>query len=138
MILALGKEAGMNDLDLILYQGHCFNHLRNTWFEGIENYLSRKITDHLKNDLEIIPSHLQVSCKISDLLCQVVKQYSFTANYFKGSSDDYADCKEGYPPSRCGASQCGAKSNIFNPSLGLKNLFITLNLEEPGQGGQPT
>ena len=26
----------------------------------------------------------------------------------------------------CGASQCGAKSNIFNPSLGLKNLFITL------------
>ncbi len=43
MILALGKEAGMNDMDLSLYQGHCFNHLRNTWFEEIENYLSRKI-----------------------------------------------------------------------------------------------
>jgi hypothetical protein len=94
MILALGKEAGMNDMYLILYQGHCFNHLRNTWFKAIENYLLRKITDHLKNDLEIIPSHLRVSCKISDLLCQVDKEYSFTANYFKGSDDNYADWKE--------------------------------------------
>jgi len=100
MILALGKEAGMNDMDLILYQGHCFNHLRNTWFEAIENYLLRKITDHLKNDLEIIPSHLRVSCKISDLLCQVDKEYSFTANYFKGSGDDYADWKEQYRPGK--------------------------------------
>jgi hypothetical protein len=100
MILALGKEADMNDMDLILYQGHCFNHLPNTWFEAIENYLSRKITDYLKNDLEIIPSHLRVSCKISDLLCQVDKEYSFTANYFKGSSDDYADWKEQYCPGK--------------------------------------
>jgi hypothetical protein len=37
MILKLGKESGMNDQDLILYQGHCFNHLWNTWFEAIEN-----------------------------------------------------------------------------------------------------
>jgi hypothetical protein len=100
MILALGKEAGMYDLDLILYQVHCFNHLRNTWFETIENYLLRKITDHLKNDLEIIPSHLWVSCKISDLLCQVDKEYSFAANYFKGSGEDYADWKEGYCPGK--------------------------------------
>ncbi len=47
MILKLGEEAGMNDQDLILYQGHCFNHLWNTWFEAIENYLSRKITEFL-------------------------------------------------------------------------------------------
>jgi hypothetical protein len=30
MILKLGKEAGMTDQDVILYQSHCFNHLRNT------------------------------------------------------------------------------------------------------------
>jgi hypothetical protein len=47
MTLKLGKEVGMTDQDLILYQGHCFNHLQNTWFEAIENYLSRKITEFL-------------------------------------------------------------------------------------------
>jgi hypothetical protein len=81
----------MSHADLILFQGHCFNHLRNTWFEAIENYLSRKLTIFLKHDLKLIPPHLRISCKISDQLCQVDKEYSFTTNYFKGSGDDYAD-----------------------------------------------
>jgi hypothetical protein len=56
--------------------------------------------DYLKHDLESIPSHLRVSCKISDLLCQVNKEYSFTASYFKGSGDDYADWKERFCPGK--------------------------------------
>ena len=100
IILSLGKETGMRNVDLILYQGHCFNHLRNTWFESIENYLSRKLTEYLKHDLELIPSHLCVSCKISNLLRQVDKEYSFTANYFKGSGEDYADWKKRFCPSK--------------------------------------
>jgi len=60
MILKLGKELGMNDQDLILYQGYCFNHLQNMRFVVIENNLSWKITKVLMNDLESIPSHLQV------------------------------------------------------------------------------
>ena len=99
-ILQLGKEAGMSGPDLILYQGHCFHHLRNTWFEAIENYLSRKLTGYLQHDLEKIPSHLRVSCKISDLLRQVDKEYSFTANYFKGSGNEYADWKERFRPGK--------------------------------------
>jgi hypothetical protein len=59
MILKLGKESGMNNQDLILYQGHCFNHLRNMWFEVIENNLLRKITKFLRHDLLSIPSHLR-------------------------------------------------------------------------------
>jgi hypothetical protein len=46
-ILELGHQAGMSGPELILYQGHCFHHLRNTWFEAIENHLSCKITDYL-------------------------------------------------------------------------------------------
>ena len=90
-ILELGKEAGMSPMALILYQGHCFHHLRNTWFEAIENYMSRKLTEWLQHNLELIPSHLGVSCKISDLLRQVDKEYSFTIDYFKGSGNEYAD-----------------------------------------------
>ncbi len=100
MILKLGKETGMNDQDLILYEGHCFNHLQNTWFEAIENYLSRKITDFPRHDLESIPLHLCVSCKIGDLLHQVDKENSFTANYFKGSDDAYSDWKERFCPGK--------------------------------------
>ena len=62
-ILELGHQAGMSGPELILYQGHCFHHLRNTWFEAIENHLSRKITDYLRHDLEKIPSHLRVSLR---------------------------------------------------------------------------
>jgi hypothetical protein len=76
MIAKLGKDTGMCEEDLILFQGHCFNRLCNTWFEAIKNYLSRKLTDYLRPDLELILAHLCVSCKISDLLCQVDKKYT--------------------------------------------------------------
>jgi hypothetical protein len=99
-ILQLGKEAGMSGPELILYQGHCFHHLRNTWFEAIENYLSCKLTDYLRHNLELIPSHLRVSCKISDLLRQVDKEYSFIANYFEGNGNEYADWKEHFRPGK--------------------------------------
>ena len=46
-ILELEHQAEMSGPELILYQGHCFHHLRNTWFEAIENHLSCKITDYL-------------------------------------------------------------------------------------------
>jgi hypothetical protein len=42
----------------------------------------------------LIPSHLCISCKIGGLLCQVDKEYSFIAYYFKGSGDAYSDWKE--------------------------------------------
>ena len=90
----------MSESNFILYQGHCFHLFRNTWFEAIENYLSRKLTEHLKIDLESIPSHLRVSCKIGDLLRQVDKEYSFTANYVKGSGDAYSDLKERFRPDK--------------------------------------
>ena len=99
-ILTLGREKGMSNSDLILFQAHCFNHLRNTWFEAIKSYLSRKVMEYVKRDLELIPLHLHVSCKISDLLCQVDTEYSFTANYFKGSGDNYADWKERVRPGK--------------------------------------
>jgi hypothetical protein len=88
------------DAELILFQGHCFNHLRNTWFEPVELCLSRKVTDLLRDDLESIPLHLRASCKLGDLLRQVDKEYSFTANYFKGSGDEYSDWKERFRPGK--------------------------------------
>ncbi len=99
-ILQAGKDAGMSDRELVIYQGHCFHHLRNTWFEAIENFLTKKISDDLRDDLEEIPSFLRVAKSLGELLRQVDKEYSFTANYPKGSGADYADWKERYRPGK--------------------------------------
>ena len=48
----------MADEDLHIYQVHCFNHLRNVWFEIIETFLAKKL---LKNYLDLFPPHIRVS-----------------------------------------------------------------------------
>ncbi len=99
-ILDKGQSAGLSDDELVMYQGHCFHHLRNTWFEAIEKFLSKKLQSDLREDFEEIPSQLRVAKDIGELLRQVDKEYSFTANYAKGSGADYADWKEQYRPGR--------------------------------------
>ena len=51
----------MADEDIHIYQGHCFNHLRNVWFEKIDNFLAKKLESHLKHDIDLIPPHIRVS-----------------------------------------------------------------------------
>ena len=46
-------------------------------------------------------SHLIcIACHLSELLLQDDKEYSFTANYAKGSGDDYYDWKVRYRPGK--------------------------------------
>ena len=75
-IIEKGKEEGMTDEDLHIYQGHCFNHLCNVWFEKIETFLAKKLESHLKHGLDLIPPHIRVSCKLSDLIWQCDKDFS--------------------------------------------------------------
>ena len=99
-IIEAGRHVGLSDEELVLYQGHCFHHLRNTWFEAIENFLSKKLQSDLKDDFEEFPSHLRVAKDIGELLRQVDKEYSFTANYAKGSGADYSYWKQRYRPGK--------------------------------------
>ena len=43
-IIEKGKEEGMADEDLHIYQGHCFNHLRNVWFEKLRLSYQRSLS----------------------------------------------------------------------------------------------
>lgn len=90
----------VNAADQRIYKQKCFNHLRNVWLGAVENMLGKKLEAHFKHDLELIPSHLRVACRLSELLLQVDKEYSFTANYAKGSGDDYYDWKVRYRPGK--------------------------------------
>ena len=57
----LGREKGFSEEQLVVYQGNCWNHIRNIWLGAIDNYLARQLEEHMKNDLELIPFHMRVS-----------------------------------------------------------------------------
>lgn len=52
----------------------------------------------LYTDLDKIPPHLRISCKMDDILYQVDKCSADTANYFKGSGEDYTEYKGTFHP----------------------------------------
>jgi hypothetical protein len=37
-ILDVGQSTGLSNDKLVMYQGHCFHHLQDTWFEAIEKF----------------------------------------------------------------------------------------------------
>ncbi len=63
-IIKEGREAGLVDDMLHMYQGNCHQHLRNILVDMGANHLSYKLTELLCNDLAIITPHLRVSCSI--------------------------------------------------------------------------
>ena len=52
----------------------------------------------MREDLKLIPNHLGVTCRLSEILIQVDKEYNLTANYPKGHGDDFHDWLCRYHP----------------------------------------
>ena len=100
IITKLANNSSTDETARVVYQGSCHNHLRNTWMDNIELFLARKLEDHLKHDLELIPHHLRVTCRLSELLIQVDKEYNFTANYPNGNGDFFHDWLRPFFPGR--------------------------------------
>jgi len=90
LIEELALEQGIDKEQRVVYQGSCHNPLRNTWMDHIETYLATKLEGHLKHDLELIPKHLHVACRLSELLLQVDNEYSLKANY---ANPDVVSCQ---------------------------------------------
>ena len=82
-VISLAKEECPSGTDYFVYQNNCFHHLRNIWLGAVENCLAKKLEAHLKDDLDLKPTHLYVACCLSELLWQVDKEYSETSNYMK-------------------------------------------------------
>ena len=99
-IVEKGREDGLGEDQLVIHQAHCFNHLRNIWMGAVELYLTKKMIDVFKHDLELIPFQYRVACSLSELLIQVDKEYNFTANYPKGSGEAYHDWKQRFRPGK--------------------------------------
>ena len=80
LFLAKGREKGLSANQLRIFQGNCFNHLCNVWLGATEKFLARKLGEHMKNDLALIPPHLRVTCNLGELNRQVDKEYNVTCN----------------------------------------------------------
>jgi hypothetical protein len=91
LIKEMARELNRPADERIIYQGSCHNHLRNTWMDQVELYLIRSLENHLKESFDIIPPHLRVTCRLSELLIQVDKEYNYTANCPKGHDDAFHD-----------------------------------------------
>jgi hypothetical protein len=97
-IIQMGRDRGFNDEALVLYQGNCHQHLRNILVDAAVDHLSSKLSQLLCEDLAIIPTHLRVTCKISDILCARDKEFNFTANYAKGHGGMFHAWMETFRP----------------------------------------
>eukprot|EP00957_Ditylum_brightwellii_P014184 1068018-Ditylum_brightwellii.AAC.1 len=65
---------------------------------AISAHFSCKLIQLLKDDLTLIPYHLNVSYNLNNLLPCVDKECNFTANYAKGHGDQFHDYMEHYYP----------------------------------------
>ena len=54
----------------------------------------------MKDDLELIPSHLRVTCKLGDLARMVDKECNLTCSYRKGHGDEFSHYKELFHPGK--------------------------------------
>ena len=72
----------------------------NTWMDAVEVFLGHTLEDHLTHSLDLIPPHLRVTCRLSELLIQIDKEYNFSANYPKGHGDAFHDWLMKYYPGK--------------------------------------
>ena len=64
-VIELGKEKGYSGDELKIYHtGNCHQHVQNVCVSAVCKMMNRKLTQLLKHDLTVIPSHLRVQCDI--------------------------------------------------------------------------
>ncbi len=97
-IIQKGRDRGIDEVHLKIYQGNCFHHLQSILVNAAKLHLAGSLTKLLYNDLGIIPSHLCITCKIGDILCACDKEFAFTADYAKGHWAMFHNWMDTYQP----------------------------------------
>ena len=135
-IIREGRDAGLEDKMLKMYQGNCHQHLGNILVDMGANHLSSKLSELLCNDLAIIPHHLYVTCKIGDILRACDKEFNFTENYTKGHGSMFHAWMETFWPGSLfvpvvrvlnGNQQDASFEGAFPQYIGHSHMFAFLN-----------
>jgi hypothetical protein len=97
-IIELACEGGISDCKINIFEGDCWQHMRNIWFGAVIKHLSGWLEKHLAFDLEKIPYIYRVSTSIDNLLRCIEKEVAKTANYAKGHGAFFDHYKKTFNP----------------------------------------
>ena len=78
------EESGILGEDVTVYEHDCWQHMRNVWFGNVIKHLSKFLQDIMEDDMAELPSVLQITTEIDDLLRCIEKLLAETAQYAKG------------------------------------------------------
>jgi hypothetical protein len=135
-IIQAGRDMGLDNEMLPMYQGNCHQHLRNILVESGANHLLSKLSELLCDDLALIPPHLRVTCKIGNILRACNKDFNFTANYAKGHGSMFHAWMETFCPGSLffpvvrvlnGNQQDAAFEEAFPLNIGHSHMVAFLN-----------
>ncbi len=79
-ILELAHELGIPDCKMSIFEGDCWQHMRNVWFGAIIKHLSGWLEKRLAFDLEKIPFIYRVSTSIGNFLRCIEKEVAKTTH----------------------------------------------------------
>ena len=89
MIMDICKDLGWKEDKMNIFEGDCHHHLHNIIYKAVEKNLSRKLTQLLEADLEIILRHSRAKRNSINLTRLMDKEINLTVNYTKGHGDEF-------------------------------------------------
>ena len=69
--------------ELGVYEGYCWNHMRDLWIGGTHKGVNKWAKGELENSIKHISSVWRVSSDVKDIIHSMHKEFSLTANYPK-------------------------------------------------------
>ncbi len=85
-IKKIALERGMSQEEIRLFEGDCWQHIRNVWIGAISNELCNYLAKYLEDDLADMPSIYRVNTDAVNLYQALEKDFGEGANYPKGEA----------------------------------------------------
>jgi hypothetical protein len=82
----MSKELHIPENEISIFEGDCWQHMRNVWFGAVIKHMSTWLEMRLAEDLEKFPKVYRVSTNIDNLLRCIEKEIEKSANYAMGHS----------------------------------------------------
>ena len=77
--------------ELGVYEGYCWNHMRDLWIGGTHKGVNKWAKGELENSIKHISPVWRVSSDVKDIIHSMHKEFSLTANYPKGHGQIFRD-----------------------------------------------
>eukprot|EP00957_Ditylum_brightwellii_P095812 7300192-Ditylum_brightwellii.AAC.1 len=106
----------MNEDDIKVYIGDCWQHLRDIWTGEVVEDLCSQLSEDLKDDLDDFHFTLQVQTEVGQIYRAVEKEFAKTDQYAKGDDTMFYSWKKTHHPTTyiypCARALGGARQDL--------------------------